>query len=336
MTWKPWREAWDNALYGEAGFYRRQGGPAQHFRTSVHASPLFARAVHTLAERIDAALGHPPIFDIVDLGAGRGELLAAMPPSRFRLTGVDLIQRPAELPAEIRWRHEPPAHITGLLIAHEWLDNVPAEVVECDEDGAVRHVEVDVQTGEERLGGQVRDNRVEDWLERWWALRPGERAEVGRSRDDAWRQAVSTVDRGLALAVDYGHVSASRPSSGSFAAFAHGRQVTPVPDGSCDLTAHVAFDSLATPDSLITDQRTVLTSLGLSGRRPDRGVAVSDPAAYLRLLSDAAAVAELSDPGGLGEFLWLFEPRGMDGLPIAVAGSTAQEDINARDIGRQL
>ena len=39
-----WKAAWDDALYGAAGFFRRES-PAAHFRTSVHASPLFARAL---------------------------------------------------------------------------------------------------------------------------------------------------------------------------------------------------------------------------------------------------------------------------------------------------
>jgi SAM-dependent MidA family methyltransferase len=322
----PWREAWEAALYGADGFYRRPGGPAQHFRTSVHASPLFARAILELAERVDAALGHPAVFDIVDLGAGRGELLAAMPPSRFRLTAVDLTERPAELPAAVGWQAEPPQGITGLLIAHEWLDNIPADVVECGPDGRVRHVLVDALTGAERLGTEARD----DWLERWWPLAPGQRAEIGRSRDEAWRRAASTVDIGLAVAIDYGHVAGHRPAGGSLAGYSRGRQVTPVPDGSCDLTAHVAFDSLATPRSVFADQRTALHDLGLTGRRPERELATADTAAYLRGLADAAAVTELTDPAGLGGFRWLFEPRGMDGPPIAVAGSTRHHDTRRR------
>lgn len=47
--WQGWREAAETALYGDGGFYRSPvrspDGPAGHFRTSVHASPLFARAV---------------------------------------------------------------------------------------------------------------------------------------------------------------------------------------------------------------------------------------------------------------------------------------------------
>ncbi|MBI0380394.1 hypothetical protein JBE27_30050, partial [Streptomyces albiflaviniger] len=46
--WSGWRTAAERALYGAGGFFRRPEGPGGHFRTSVHASPLFARAVAEL------------------------------------------------------------------------------------------------------------------------------------------------------------------------------------------------------------------------------------------------------------------------------------------------
>ena len=71
-----WRAATEEALYGPAGFYRRPEGPAGHFRTSVHASPLFAGAVAELLCRVDAALGEPAELAFVDMAAGRGELVS--------------------------------------------------------------------------------------------------------------------------------------------------------------------------------------------------------------------------------------------------------------------
>ena len=73
-----WREAWTAAAYGPGGFYARGEAPAAHFRTCAHASPLFAGAIGTLLDRVDAALGRPDPLDLVDVGAGRGELLAAV------------------------------------------------------------------------------------------------------------------------------------------------------------------------------------------------------------------------------------------------------------------
>jgi len=71
-----WRQAMQAALYGPGGFYARGEPPARHFRTSVHVSPGYAAAVLELLRAVDAGLGWPERIDLVDVGAGQGELLA--------------------------------------------------------------------------------------------------------------------------------------------------------------------------------------------------------------------------------------------------------------------
>src|SRR3954467_15529648 len=108
-------------LYGPAGFLPRPGrGPAGHFRTSAHASPLFAGAVARLLTSLDEALGRPDPLDVVDIGAGHGELLRAMVDAipaevrpRLRLTAVELAARPAGLPEAIGWTDRLPDSVTG-------------------------------------------------------------------------------------------------------------------------------------------------------------------------------------------------------------------------------
>src|SRR4051794_25340232 len=307
-------------LYGPDGFFVRDpDGPAWHFRTSVHASPLFAGALLRLVERIDAALGHPEVFDLVDVGAGRGELLgtlrALLPgdlAARARLTGVEVAARPPGLDAAIRWRPDVPDTIVGLLVATEWLDNVPLDVVDRDEAGRLRKVLVDPATGGESLGGRA-DAADLFWLRRWWP--EPERAEIGWPRDAAWADAVHHVRRGCALAVDYGHQRSTRPAHGTLTGFRGGRQVPPVPDGSCDVTAHVAMDAVAvaagTPYRMIR-QRAALKALGVHGARPPLDLARTDPAGYVRALAAAGAAAELTEPAGLGGHWWLLHPIGLD------------------------
>jgi SAM-dependent MidA family methyltransferase len=319
-----WREAMRRALYGERGFFvaRDGAGPAGHFRTSVHASPAFAAALRRLIERVDEALGHPDPLDIVDVGAGRGELLAGLGPAdRLRLTAVELAPRPPGLPATIEWRDTLPARLNGVLVATEWLDNVPLDVVEVDPDGVARYVEVEAATGEESLGATVTGEDAQ-WLARWWPLDqapPGTRAEVGRTRDEAWAQAVSTMERGLALCVDYGHLVGERPPYGTLTGFRGGRQVPPVPDGSCDITAHVAMDSLAAgAHPVLLKQRKALRALGVDGARPPLALASTDPAGYVRALAAASAAAELTDPAGLGGHYWLLQPRHLPHPPVLI------------------
>lgn len=311
------------ALYGPDGFYVRPGtGPAGHFRTSAHASrSRFAEALLRLLSELDRALGRPDPLDLVDVGAGRGELLAALvaaaPPglaTRLRPVAVERAPAPDEQ-NRIAWQDTIPAPLTGLLLATEWLDNVPLDVATLDQDGALRYLLVDPDTGREGLGGPVSGPDA-GWLARWWPLTvPGARAEIGRPRDQAWRAAVGAVHRGAALAVDYGHLAGSRPPLGTLTGFRAGREVPPVPDGSCDLTAHVAVDAVRDAPGLggavLVRQAAAVRALGVDGTRPPLALAHQDPAGYLRRLAAAGAGAELTDPAGLGGHWWLLQPVGI-------------------------
>ncbi|MFD0445067.1 SAM-dependent methyltransferase [Streptomyces indonesiensis] len=236
------------------------------------------------------------------------------------------------------------------MFANEWLDNVPVDVAETDADGVPRRVEVDLASldGTERLGDPV-DGADAAWLARWWPLagaEPGLRAEIGHPREAAWARAVGSLRAGLAVAVDYAHERATRPPFGTLTGFREGREVRPVPDGSCDLTAHVAMDACAAvmdasatatdapgaameapagatdapatatdapagagrPGAGLLTQREALRALGLDARRPPLALASTDPTAYVRALSAAGEAAELTDPAGLGAFTWLLHP----------------------------
>ena len=309
-----------SGLYGPGGFFvRGDDGPAGHFRTSVHASPLFAGALARLIDDVDAALGRPKVFQVVDVGAGRGELLttlrALLPAGlagRARLTGVEVAARPVGLDPGIAWRRDVPDDIVGLLVATEWLDNVPLDVLDRDDQGRLRKVLVDPRTGAESLGGSA-DAADLFWLRRWWP--DGGRVEIGWPRDTAWADAVGQVRRGCALAVDYGHRRDERPAFGTLTGYRNGRQVAPVPDGSCDVTAHVAVDAAAaaagTPYRMIT-QREALRALGIDGARPSLDLAAKDPTGYVRGLAAAGAAAELLEPAGLGGHWWLLHTVGVD------------------------
>jgi SAM-dependent MidA family methyltransferase len=308
----PWKSAWDAALYGPDGFFRRES-PAAHFRTSVHASPLFAQAVVTLARRAG-------LDTIVDVGAGRGELLAQahrIDPG-LTLLGVEVAGRPADLAEEVAWTSALPESVEGLVVANEWLDNVPCHVVQVDPSGVPRVVHVDPATGRESLGAALTDRAVPAalaaWCERWWPLagrEPGARAEVGTTRDEAWTDVVRRVTRGLAVAVDYGHTAGTRPPSGTLSSYAHGREVEVLPDGSRDVTAHVAVDAVAERvGGRVLRQREVLRALGVSGARPELSLASSDPNGYVRALSGAGEAAELTDNTGLGAFSWVVTATG--------------------------
>ena len=304
----------ERALYGDGGFFvRPDSGPAAHFRTSAHASPLFAAALATLLERLDEALDRPARLDLVDVGAGRGELLrgvlAALPPSvaaRVAPVGVEVAPRPGDLPDTIGWTRDVPSGIAGLLVATEWLDNIPVDIVELDARLRPRYV-LSSADGTESLDEAPLAPHDAAWLDTWWpldGLPEGARAELGAPRDEAWAAAAGSVARGLALAVDYGHLAGARPLFGTLTGFRDGKEIPAVPDGSCDLTVAVALDSLGVHHLLMT-QREALRLLGVHGGRPPIALASTDPVGYVRALARAGEAAELTDPSGLGGHHWV-------------------------------
>jgi len=103
--------------------------------------------------------------------------------------------------------------------------------------------------------------------------------------------------------VDYGHARGDRPAHGTLTAYRDGALVPAVPDGSCDLTAHVAVDALE-HDEVMT-QRAALRDLGVAAATPDVTLARTDPAAYLSALARSSAALALTDPAGLGGFGWV-------------------------------
>lgn len=323
----------EQALYGDRGFYHRpEGGPGHHFRTSTSASVHFARAVARLLALVDDSLGRPHVVEFVEVAAARGALLtvvAAVVPDeapqlaeRLRITGIELAARPDALPDDIAWHasldDRPPVH--GLLLANEWLDNVPLDVTVETGDGPKLLLVSD--DGEETEGPPPAPGELA-WLASWWPHREeGDRAEIGLPRDQAWAGAVGRMQRGLAVAIDYGHLHADRDAGlyagGSLTGYRAGRQVAPVPNGSCDITAHVALDSVAAAGTRaagaparLTDQRTALRALGVTGARPDVSLASTDPPGYLTALQSAGQQAELTARGGLGDFGWVLQPVGV-------------------------
>jgi SAM-dependent MidA family methyltransferase len=339
--WVTWRAAMQDALYGSRGFYARGECPAAHFRTSVHTSPRYAAAMLALLREIDASLGHPAQLDLVDIGAGRGELLtqvlamarhfparitASGPPAdppenlsfaeRISAHAVEITPQPEGLDPRIRWHRSLPSRITGLVIANEWLDNIPLDVAELTSAGPTL-VLVDTATGAERPG-PLAGEADQAWLRRWWPLRRiGDHAEIGRPRCAAWADVIGRLARGVAIGADYGHVRAGRPALSTLAGYQDGHLVRPIPDGSRDITAHVAVDACAAAgqsagatQTLLITQRQALRALGLCGSRPPLTLARTDPPGYLTALRRACEEAELTDPGGLGAFRWLLQAVG--------------------------
>lgn len=301
----PWRAAWRNCHLGPGGFYR-QHHAEDEFSTGVHVDDTLA---HYLADLILRQRASNPVedFTIIDIGAGDGRLLTELRellPRNIEFMGVDVRSRPSDLPEIITWIEcdiDPSStditgrdgECSGLLIAHEFLDDVPCDVVELDDNCRARVVLVDPTTGAQELGPALTDRAVHRftdeperdlaWLAQWWPpTRPGARREIGWPRDLVWNRLRRVVSNGQAIAIDYGHERADRLrgvwDGGTLKGFASGRPRRPIPNNTMNITAHVALDACASDHARLLPQSRVLS--GLAGF-----------------------------PGGRGSYQWLIEPR---------------------------
>ncbi|HLL63556.1 MAG TPA: SAM-dependent methyltransferase [Propionibacteriaceae bacterium] len=251
---RSWFDTWLDCAYGADGFWRHHW-PQDHFRTAATTGPLLAEAVAHITDRLS-------ISAVVDVGAGRGELvttLAGLRP-RLRLAGIDLRPRPDPLPSTVAWAEDlwdvryarwttgqADAKLAGdepvLLFASEWLDDLPCPVVRREPAGW--HEIVVDEGGTERPGPRLTDSAL-DWADRWWPT--GRRAEIGMTRDRAWSALAAVVRRrgGALLLVDYGHERDHRPAEGTLTAYRDGRRVPPMPSNEINLTAAVSLDAVRT------------------------------------------------------------------------------------------
>jgi SAM-dependent MidA family methyltransferase len=307
---------WSRAWHSAARDFWRAEQPSDHFATA--AGPIIAERMAEIVLDVDARLGHPAHFTVVDIGCGDGSLLAHVQErcgelaARARWIGVDV--RPLHVSGIESVLAEAPcaldlAPTRGIVMAHEWLDEIPCDIVERDESGVDRLVLVD-RRGSETLGPRLDDDRAcadcgvdapaaRAWMERWWPLsETGDRAEIGITRDHAWRWMSSLIGAGTILATDYGHVRAERIQRyrhGTLTGYRAGRVVSPSPDGAVNLTAHVAVDACAesVPGTTLTRQREEIVIAPL-GAQPT-------PAEVERYFTGR----RLADPGMWGGISWL-------------------------------
>lgn len=311
---RSWFDRWVESATEPGGFWSDQN-PGAHFRTASTTGDALATLVAGLLDR------HPDIVAVLDIGAGQGELLTGLAAIRpaLDLTGVDLRARPGPLPEPVDWVrarwdvHDhrwtgPAADRLGsldrpsLVIASEWLDDLPCAVAE-RVGGRWHQVLVD-DIGRETIGEPVTGADL-DWLEQWW--RDGQRAEVGRTRDRAWTALVTTARSaaGMALLIDYGHLAGDRPAGGSLAAYRHGRRVAPRPSSRINLTAHVAVDAVRAAAEAqgartlrCARQQEIVRDLPLSSS-PGLGPLLD--------LTRRSQLAALGSPAGLGAHWWLLQ-----------------------------
>ena len=325
------------ALYHpEHGYYSR--GPAigvrGDFTTSPEASPAFGRVLARHVSEIDALLGQPSHFHVVEAGPGTGTLaadllgeLAVITPTLLLRLSYWLMERSSGLAARQRDRLLPeyeglctwaeslddlPRGLTGALIANEVLDAFPVHVLENVEGTVMEHF-VGLVAGEPRvLFLEPSDARLLDFLARnAITLHPGERVEINLQAEEWINRAAHNFDSAVATIIDYGDTAPARYSptrkEGTLLGYFNGAVTDNVlaRPGLQDLTALLDFTALqnaalSSGFSILglTRQANFLLGLGLG-----TVVSADEPNASLPdVLANRRGIQALVSPEGLGKF----------------------------------
>jgi len=245
----------------EHGYYQRRDplGRAGDFITAPEVSQMFGELIGLWCVEVWHSMGAPAPFSLVELGPGRGTLMAdALRAARIRPaflaaarlhlveTSPYLRQRQADALAghTPQWHHGFDEVPEGpmLLVANEFFDALPLHQYELRREG-----------WRERMVGSDGERLVFVWIEPGpsFALltdrqRLGPAAEVSPAAIDIAAEIGRRLARcgGAALIIDYG-TSRSLPGE-SLQALRRHQPVDPLSDiGEADLSAHVDFAALA-------------------------------------------------------------------------------------------
>ena len=328
----------------EHGYYMRAEpfGRGGDFITAPEVSQMFGELIGAWAVATWEAIGAPPAFRLVELGPGRGTLMAdALRAARIRrafgaAAAVHLVetsprlrslQQAALAAAGVApvW-HDHVAEVPGgplILIANEFFDALPVHQFVLTANGWA-----------ERMIGLSADGGLAFGLRPLGALPPSAPPLADRERGASQHPTIVEVspaataimatvaariaqEGGAALVIDYGYEG---PAVGdTLQAMRHHAYADPLAEpGEADLTAHVDFTALAeaareagaVPWPVLT-QGEFLGRLGLA----ERAAALSRGKDSLTISAVNAAVQRLAGPEAMGT---LFKVLGVSRPALAL------------------
>lgn len=228
----------DLALYAPGlGYYTRGEDPfgAQgDYYTAEQFQPVYGALMAQFAASLRAKRATPGDFQVVELGAGRGEMAEAF--SALSYSAVDVGH--GELPARIR----------GLVFANEFFDALPVRVA-ARRGEIVREVLVGFEDGAFRFeDGPGAQGPLLEYIEKFYPeATDGSMIEI-HLRGLDWIRGIAAALDGWLLIVDYGYTAREfeRYREGTLMSY---RRHIASPDvladpGNRDITAHVPFTVL--------------------------------------------------------------------------------------------
>lgn len=317
----------------EHGYYRvrKPVGRVGDFITAPEVSQMFGEMIGVWAAEAWRNLGKPPAFALLELGPGRGTMMADLLRATARVPGFAEAKRLYLLESDAALRDEQKTRLSGytptyiaalddlpdlplIVVANEFFDALPVRQFEQTFRGwAERCVGVE----NDKLARVLRPLTEAELPLVPEPLRnhaPGTVAEVSPQAQHFARDLAARLKRkgGIALIIDYGYVApplAPTIQAVSRHAFA---DILAAP-GEIDLTAHVDFAALAAAahaaDAVTTQvmgQGEFLKMLGIELRAETLKLrATPEQAADIDI-----ALARLLSPDRMGQLFKVMEIRG--------------------------
>ena len=281
----PFARFMELALYHpQYGYYVRPvDDPAQErigwsgdFYTSSDVHPILGQALAKQAQQLDACLGHPDPFTVVEMGPGKGllarDFLTACRNAPQNLSDrlrYILIERSASMRAlqhhnvapwvgqagRATWLDRledlPPDSVTGLFFSNELVDAFPVHRLAVS-DGHPQEIYVDYGENGFREVYRPLSRELAAYLrEGDISLPDGYRTEVNLNAVRWMKQVAQVMARGAVLTIDYGHTAEDLygpdRKNGTFLCYYSQMTSEDAYDrvGEQDMTAHVDFTALA-------------------------------------------------------------------------------------------
>src|SRR4051812_28981134 len=208
----PFATFMEEALYGEGGYYSREGvpiGETGDYVTGASLSPLFGRVTARLLARLDGALGQPA--ETFEAGFGTGvhlqNVVAASAGRRIRAWDRVARRVPAGVERVGSLEAIGEGEIEGLIFSYELFDALPVHRLVGREDGSVGEmwVSIDKEGAFVWEEGEVSDAALLDSLKNPDVpLQSGQVADVAPGWGPLYSELARRLGRGLLVTCDYG------------------------------------------------------------------------------------------------------------------------------------
>ncbi|ACV62506.1 protein of unknown function DUF185 [Desulfofarcimen acetoxidans DSM 771] len=225
--------------YPELGYYasvREKIGRKGDYYTSSDVHALFAGMIARQAAQMWAILGHPPVWQFIEYGAGKGKLaydflnqlqqqypdcyaaltywiIDVSPDFREKqqaiLSGLNLP------PGKVSWADSPAQilelqgnRITGCIFSNELIDAFPVHRVRMREDG-LKEIYVDYRDNRfVEVEGLLSEKLLQDYFAKQRvALKTGQTAEVNLAAIKWLKNQAECLEKGYIITIDYGLTS---------------------------------------------------------------------------------------------------------------------------------